>query len=125
MSGRVVHFEIPYDTEGRARDFYTEAFGWNLVDLPDAGYTLVASGPTTDLGPSESGYINGGLLPRDADGAGSPVIVVDVPDIDEALVKVEKLGGSTVSGKRPVGTFGFAAYFKDPEGNLMGLWEAA
>jgi uncharacterized protein len=123
MSGRVVHFEVPFDDEQRANEFYTEAFGWNLQELP--GYTLAASGPTADLVPTEPGFINGGLLTRDPGGAAAPVIVVDVPSVDEALAKIEKLGGTTVSGKRPVGDFGFAAYFKDTEGNLMGLWEAA
>ncbi|TCO62664.1 VOC family protein [Actinocrispum wychmicini] len=123
MSGRVVHFEIPFDDEKRATEFYTEAFGWNLQEVP--GYTLVASGPTKDLGPAEPGFINGGLLARDPAAAASPVIVVDVPNVDDALAKIEKLGGTTVSGRRDVGGFGFAAYFKDPEGNLMGLWEAA
>jgi predicted enzyme related to lactoylglutathione lyase len=123
MSGRVVHFEIPFDDEKRASEFYSEAFGWNLQELP--GYTLAASGPTTDLVPAEPGFINGGLLARDPGAAASPVIVVDVPSVDEALAKIEKLGGSTVASRRPVGDFGFAAYFKDPEGNLMGLWEAA
>lgn len=122
MSGRVVHFEIPFDDEKRANEFYAEAFGWSIQQLP--GYTLAASGPTTDQVPTEPGFINGGLLNRDPAGAAGPVIVVDVPDVDEALVKIEKLGGSTVSGKRAVGDFGFAAYFKDTEGNLMGLWEA-
>ncbi|MEV4312868.1 VOC family protein [Actinocrispum sp. NPDC049592] len=124
MSGRVVHFEIPFDDEKRANEFYAEAFGWKLLDLP--GYTMAASGPTTgQAAPAEAGFINGGLLNRDPAGASSPVIVVDVPNLDEALAKIEKLGGSTVSGKRAVGDFGFAAYFKDTEGNLMGLWEAA
>ena len=123
MSGRVVHFEIPFDDEKRATEFYTEAFGWNTQEV--AGYKLVASGPTQDMGPAEPGFINGGLLAREADGASSPVIVVDVPSVDDALAKIEKLGGTTVSGKRDVGGFGFAAYFKDPEGNLMGLWQNA
>jgi predicted enzyme related to lactoylglutathione lyase len=124
MSGRVVHFEIPFDDEKRANEFYAEAFGWNIQELP--GYTLAASGPTTDqAAPAEAGFINGGLLARDPGGAASPVIVVDVPDVDEALTRIEKLGGSTVAGKRAVGDFGFAAYFRDTEGNLMGLWQAA
>jgi predicted enzyme related to lactoylglutathione lyase len=56
---------------------------------------------------------------------GAPVIVVDVDDIDAALASVEKLGGTTVTAKQPVGDMGFAAYFKDPEGNLLGLWQTA
>jgi predicted enzyme related to lactoylglutathione lyase len=31
----------------------------------------------------------------------------------------------TVSDREPVGDMGFAAYFKDTEGNLVGLWETA
>jgi predicted enzyme related to lactoylglutathione lyase len=54
---------------------------------------------------------------------GGPVLVVDVEDIDATLQTVERLGGTTVSAKQPVGEMGFSAYFKDSEGNLMGLWQ--
>ena len=58
MSGRVVHFEIPFDDEKRANEFYAEAFGWKLLDLP--GYTMAASGPTTEqAAPAKPGFING------------------------------------------------------------------
>ena len=30
MSGRIVHFEIPFDDADRAHGFYEKAFGWNL-----------------------------------------------------------------------------------------------
>jgi len=30
MSGKVVHFEIPFDDAERARKFYSEAFGWTI-----------------------------------------------------------------------------------------------
>ena len=45
-------------------------------------------------------------------------------DIDESLKKVEELGGTTVLGRQDVGGMGWAAYFKDVEGNLMGLWQS-
>lgn len=123
MSGRVVHFEIPYDDQQRAASFYTDAFGWKLTSMPDMKYVLVTTGPG-DQGPSEPGFINGGLLARGLP-VGTPLVVVDVDDIDESLQKIENLGGTTVSAKQPVGDMGFAAYFKDPEGNLLGLWETA
>ena len=44
MSGRVVHFEVPFDDGDRARSFYKEAFGWQLQTMPEmGGYTLVMS----------------------------------------------------------------------------------
>ena len=125
MSGRVVHFEIPYDDGDRARSFYTEAFGWQLQSMPGMGYTLASSGPTGDDGPTESGFINGGMLPRQQAATPAPVIVIDVDSIDATLERIGGLGGSTVVGKVPVGDMGFAAYFTDPEGNVVGLWETA
>ena len=123
MSGRVVHFEIPFDDGDRARAFYRGAFGWNINHVPDMGYTLVSTGPTSEQqGPTEPGYIGGGMLQR-ADFVQGPILIVDVDDIDGALAKVEQLGGKTVRGRQEVGQMGFAAYFKDPEGNLMGLWQ--
>ena len=75
MSGRVVHFEIPYDDGDRARSFYKEAFDWQLVTMPEmGGYTLVMSGPSGDEeGPSEPGFINGGMLSRSDAATSGPV----------------------------------------------------
>ena len=124
MTGRVVHFEIPFDDQERAHRFYAEAFGWTLNSLPEMHYVLATTGPSDQGPPSEPGFINGGLMER-AQPVGGPVLVVDVDDIEAALEKVESLGGSTVSAKQAVGEMGFAAYFQDCEGNLMGLWQNA
>ena len=86
---------------------------------------MVSTGPTSqEQGPTEPGYIGGGMLQR-VDFAQGPIITVDVDDIDRALAKVEELGGKTVRSKQEVGQMGFAAYFTDSEGNLMGLWQTA
>ena len=53
------------------------------------------------------------------------MLVVEVDDIEATLEQVEKRGGATVSAKQAVGEMGFSAYFTDPEGNLMGLWQNA
>jgi len=126
MSGRVVHFEVPYDDGERARAFYGAIFRWTLQEMPDMDYTLAMSGPVTEQGaPEEPGYINGGMFRRGTDEPRSPVIVVDVGDIDETLARVAEFGGAVLSAKQPVGGMGFAAYFRDTEGNVIGLWETA
>jgi uncharacterized protein len=125
MSGRVVHFEIPVDDGERARSFYEAAFGWQVQAMPGMDYTLVTTGPSGDQGPTEPGFVNGGMLARSAAAAPAPVVVVDVKSIDLALERVAELGGSTVLGKRPVGSMGSTAYVRDPEGNVVGLWESA
>ena len=125
MTGRIVHFEIPFDDGERARAFYAGLFGWQVQDLPDMHYTLVMTGPVSEDGASsEPGYINGGMMQRQ-EPLEHPVVVIDVEDIDATLTAVTEQGGATVVPKQPVGQMGFTAYFRDSEGNLMGLWQSA
>ena len=124
MSGRVVHFEIPFDDGARARSFYREAFGWQLMDVPGMSYTLATTGPTGEQGATEPGFINGGMLRRQNPND-TPIMVIEVDDIDVALATIESLGGQTLLGRQQVGEMGWAAYFKDVEGNSMGLWQSA
>jgi len=124
MSGRVVHFELPFDDAERAQRFYGEAFGWRFRTLPEMGYVLATTGPSDEGPPSEPGFVNGGLLERGLP-VGGPVVTVEVEDIDATLAEVERLGGTTVAARQAVGDLGFSAYFKDSEGNTMGLWQSA
>ena len=125
MSGRVVHFEIPADDVERAEEFYKSTFGWNINSMPDMGYSMVSTTPTNEQGaPTDPGAINGGMMKREAP-VSTPVITIDVDDIDKALETISTHGGSTVQPKKSVMDMGFSAYFKDSEGNLMGLWQTA
>jgi uncharacterized protein len=122
---KVVHFELPADDVERAQNFYREAFGWQMNSMPGMGYTLIGTTATNDDGTlAEIGGINGGMLARQ-DPITAPIITIAVDDIDDALAKVEKLGGKTAIGRQPVGEMGFSAYFVDPEGNVIGLWQNA
>lgn len=124
MAGGVVHFEIPADDEGRARDFYTSAFGWKFQVLPEMEYSLAMTTPMDEAGrPAVSGSINGGLFRRGE--LTAPVVTVDVDDIDAALEKIAALGGSVFRAKMEVPGMGWNAYFKDSEGNIVGLWQNA
>jgi uncharacterized protein len=127
MSGKVVHFELPFDDGDRARKFYGDTFGWQLMPMPDMDYTIVTTGPTDqESGPSEPGFINGGMFERSDQFPGkAPNIVIDVPSVEDALKRVVEAGGAVVTERMPVGDMGFAGYFTDTEGNLVGLWESA
>ena len=125
MSARVVHFEIPFEDGDRAREFYRDVFEWSLESMPEMGYTIVSTGPRGDDGmPSEAGYIGGGMFERQ-DELKNPVLVMAVDDIEKTLATVEAHGGTTAIPKMPVGDMGFAAYFHDTEGNVLGLWQNA
>lgn len=124
---KVVHFEIPADDVDRAKNFYGSVFGWKLetVPMPEGEYTTAyttAVDEQTQL-PTDPGAINGGLYQRSEGAPSTPVITIDVDAIDDALKQVEDKGGSTVLPRTPIPGMGAFAYFKDPEGNVLGLWE--
>ena len=62
-------------------------------------YTMVMSGPSGDNGPTEPGYINGGMTSRSSIPATGPVVTMGVDDIDATLTKVEENGGSRLGEK--------------------------
>ena len=126
--GQVVHFEIPTDDLARAQEFYRSTFGWDLdsMDMGDTQYTLARTTPVDDTTqrPTEPGAINGGIMKRTAD-TPAPVITIAVESIDATMKDIESGGGSTVQPRTEIPGMGAFAYFKDSEGNVMGLWETA
>jgi predicted enzyme related to lactoylglutathione lyase len=123
---KVVHFEIPADDLGRAKAFYGDIFDWQLQDMDmgnGATYTIVMTVPVDDQQmPTEPGAINGGMMARSPE-TSSPVITVGVDSIDDALKKIEAAGGGVVMPRTEIPGMGAYAYFTDPEGNTLGLWE--
>jgi uncharacterized protein len=121
----VVHFEIPADDVARAKEFYRSVFDWQLQDMPEMNYTILR---TTDVDenqmPTTAGAINGGLMQRSQE-TPTPVLTIDVESIDQALKQVEASGGRTVRARTEIPGMGAYAYFTDPEGNTLGLWENA
>jgi len=124
--GKVVHFEIPADDVARAKQFYAGLFGWQMQDMGEEmnGYIIAMTTPVDQESqlPLEPGAINGGLMKRSAD-TPSPVITIEVDGIDDALKQVDTGGGSTVQARTEIPGMGAFAYFKDSEGNVVGLWE--
>ena len=123
---KVVHFEITFDDQERAKEFYGSVFDWDLNDN-DMGngvvYTTATTVPIDDkMMPTEPGAINGGFTSRGSE-TPTPVITIGVDSIDDSLKKVEAGGGSTITPRTPIPGMGAFGYFKDTEGNVMGLWE--
>lgn len=115
---RPIHLEIPADNPDRAIKFYEGAFGWKFqLWAGPQKYWLFVSGDDKTPG------INGGLLERNPMMAG-PVTTLDVANVDEASLTVQKLGGTIVMPKFAVPGVGWIAYFKDPEGNVFGMMQA-
>jgi predicted enzyme related to lactoylglutathione lyase len=92
--------------------------------MPEMDYTVIQ---TTEVDeqtqmPTTPGAINGGLMRRTGN-TPSPVLTIDVDSIDSALKQVDAAGGGVVQPRTEIPGMGAYAYFTDPEGNTLGLWE--
>ncbi|MCI4373627.1 MAG: VOC family protein [Thermoplasmata archaeon] len=125
MGGEVVHFEIPLDNVDRGHRFYKAAFGWELSLIPEMDYAMVQTTESDEQGiPKHPGSINGGMAKR-AEPLHYPTVTIMVDDIVATEKVIEKNGGKVVRKRIPIGdgSMGFTGYFKDTEGNLIGLFE--
>lgn len=114
------HIDVGSGDRERAKRFYGEVFGWSFEDYGEGmGYV----GVKTSENGIESGI--GGLA--EATGIGPPrpngvVPYLLAPDIDATLSAIEKAGGEIVIPRTDVFGFGEFAQFRDPDGNVIGLW---
>ena len=114
MSKRnVVHVEIPAANVKTASKFYQELLGWKIQHDDAMNYSMW-----------EAGDGSGGGFPEvSADNpAGQVLVYIDSDDIEADLKKVEKLGGTVVRTKTEIPNIGWFGMFKDPTGNVLGLY---
>jgi uncharacterized protein len=121
MPNRIVHFEIEASDRERAKNFYSQAFGWKLEQTgPEMGeYVVVTTGD-----PKEPGGINGGIFTPMAGAAkelNAYSCVVGVENIDEAMTRVKSAGGQVMGDKMDIPGIGLYARCKDTEGNIFTL----
>ena len=121
----VTHFEIPAKDPKKASAFYSKAFGWQFNQYPGFEYWMIGTTMSDQMGrPTSPGSINGGMGKKSAT-LKVPTVTVSVSDIDGTLANIKKLGGKVVEKKTAVGDMGFTAYFADPDGNVIGLYQDA
>jgi predicted enzyme related to lactoylglutathione lyase len=98
-------FEVLGSDAGRSQAFYAELFGW---EVPESAYALVTAG------------IGGGI------GAGGEsrwaTVYASVPDVEACLARAAALGGTREYGPNPVDDHTDAGAFRDPAGNLFGVY---
>jgi uncharacterized protein len=127
MRATVSHFELPAVDPARAARFYRKVFGWKIDPLAWAGpgyYTVRTEAPEVLPPGAQLGAIGGGLSTAAVVGSAHPLLVVHVSgcSLTECLLKISRSGGEIVEPPRQVGNSGSFARFRDPEGNLLGLW---
>lgn len=111
MADPVVHFEVAGKDAKKLQKFYSDMFGWDIDANNPMEYGMIAALPDS---------IAGGVGPSPT-GAPHVTVYVQVPDLQAALDKAEKLGGKTATPPMDVPGGPSLAHFIDPEGNFVGL----
>lgn len=126
MDHTVCHFEIPADEPKRAAEFYRGLFDWDIRawDSADnkAEIHMIDTIPRDETGKLIRPGVNGMIMKRQ--NPHQPFAnYISVEDIDAYGAKLQKLGGQIIMPKTPVPGMGWFLYFKDPEGNILALWQ--
>ncbi|HTJ12326.1 MAG TPA: VOC family protein [Dinghuibacter sp.] len=112
MNHPVVHFEIGCQDLEKTTAFYTGLFGWSpLMAPPYAAHLQTGSadgiqGHITALGHEPHQYVT---------------FYIRTDDIADTLRRIEAAGGKKLLGPVPLPDKSHFAWFRDPEGNTIGL----
>lgn len=117
-----IHFEIPADNLERAKNFYSQLFGWKIFSAGENfdDYFMIQTVETDEKGMTKQPGINGGMLIRSNPGQ-QIINYISVDNIDESLAKLEQLGGAILMPKMPITGIGWNCVVKDTEGNTFGM----
>jgi predicted enzyme related to lactoylglutathione lyase len=110
MPHSICHFEIGCRDRAKTKEFFNKMFDWKMEDAGPATFIQTGNdvgGHITTLGHEPHNYT---------------IFYVKVDDVKAYLEKAGALGGKTLVPPIaiPTGTF---AWFADPEGNTIGLWQ--
>lgn len=112
MTARISFLEMPVDATGRAKAFYSGAFGCAFTDFGPT-YACTMTGDT-DIGLQAD-------VPEKTVG---PLPVIAVDDLETTLAAVESAGGDVT---KPIFAFpgGRRFHFRDPDGHELAAMQVA
>ena len=117
--GQFVWYDLMTSDLDRAVAFYTEAVGWG---------TQPWNGPAPYVMWTVNGAPIGGVVPYTSEHAAAGVTphwvaYVTVAEVDEAVAKTRKHGGTIVNEPRDIPDIGRIAVIRDPQGALIALFK--
>jgi hypothetical protein len=114
MIHNIVHIEISADDRMALSKFYADVFGWKINHLDELGYTT--------FDPGEG--VGGGFNPvSEQNPIGTITFYIHTDDITATLTAIEKAGGTIISPEMEIPNTGLFGLFRDPQGNLVGLFK--
>jgi predicted enzyme related to lactoylglutathione lyase len=111
--GKVCYIELPAAEPAKSAQFYREIFGWNIRTRGDGATSF------DDTIGEVSGFFDPGKRPATDPGF---IVSIMVDDIRKTIAQIERFGCEVVDppGFHPTEQI---AHFRDPGGNLLGLYQ--
>jgi predicted enzyme related to lactoylglutathione lyase len=107
-SHSVGHFEIPADSTGELKGFYSSLFGWQFE-----------KGQTEDYWMIKNAGISGGIAPKE-NLEQMPTMFISVESIENYIDKAKQLGAKVIKDKQEIDA-GYYAVLEDPQRNTRSV----
>ena len=105
--------EIPSSYLDQTKEFFNKVFGWEFKPF-GKGYLLFNNHKGIMVGIRQVEKVNSG---------DTTVFHVNVSNIDQILSTARSNGGSVFKEKTVIPAMGWYALIKDPQGNIIGLYQ--
>ena len=113
-AGKICYLEIPSADAEASAQFYAKIFGWKIRTRGDGARAFDDS-----TGAVSGAWVTGRPPSREP----GILTYVWVDDIETTLAEVQKAGGQVVTPKTPNGPDAAHATFRDPAGNVVGIYQ--
>lgn len=117
MKNKLAHFAIYIDDMERAKEFYTDLFGWEYNSYGAEDFLQIKDGPDAEAS------LIGALQSRKYSPVDEKIIgfecSIAVTDIDAIIKKIETNEGKIVMPKTEIPYVGWLVKFLDTEGNIV------
>jgi len=109
----IAHIEIPSTNLNTTTDFYEKVFDWKFKPF-GRGYLLYNTHNQLTIGLRKVESIKSG---------DSTTFHIRTDNIDDVLEKAVAQGGKVFRERTVIPVIGYYALFKDPDGNIVGLFQ--
>ena len=112
---KIIHIELSAKDRKALSKFYADVFGWEMLHIDDMNYTTFKAGDG----------VAGGFNPvNEQNPAGTVLVYIETDDVTKSLNDVKKAGGTIISPEMDIPNTGKFGIFRDPQGNMIGLYKA-